>query len=122
MGKVACHLTKRKSDGYTPSQYAAPLSAIVDAVNYGVSANLDDPRGFDDGRLSLPFSEFSRLFAVGIDAGEPVPVLVKQSSLPVPVLAPAILPELRAFSCGLGFGHGLTISIGIRTRKYQFRQ
>ena len=86
------------------------------------SANLYDPRGFDDWRLPLAFGKFGSFFAVGVDPCEPLPVFVKHCDLPVSVFAPAILPELRAFSCGLGFGHAATISIGTGTRKYQFNQ
>jgi hypothetical protein len=38
------------------------------------------------------------------------------------VLPPPIFPELGAFPCGFWFGHGLNISMAIRTRKYQFGQ
>lgn len=86
------------------------------------SSNLDDSRGFDDGRFPLPFGELGRLLAVSVDPREPLPVFVKHCDLPVSVLAPAILPELRAFSCGPGFGHGVTISIETGARKYQFNQ
>ena len=88
----------------------------------GGSADLDDARGLDDGRLPLPFGEFGGLFAVGIDASKPLPVLIEHGNLPVPVLAPAIFPELGASSCGVEFGHGPTISIGVGARKYQLEQ
>jgi hypothetical protein len=34
------------------------------------------------------------------------------------VLAPPIFLDLGAFPCGFGFGHGLTISMAVRVRKY----
>jgi len=72
--------------------------------------------------LSLPFGEFRSLIPVRIYPGKALPVLIKHSDLPVLVLAPSIFPELRAFSSGFGFGHGLNISTTVRTRKYQFGQ
>jgi hypothetical protein len=86
------------------------------------SADLQDPRGLYDGGLPLPLSKFRGLFPVGIYAGKPLSVLVKHGYLPVLVLSPPILPELGAFPCGFCFGHGLNISMKVRTRKYQFGQ
>jgi hypothetical protein len=86
------------------------------------SADLQYTRSLYDGRLSLPLRKFRGFFPVRIHASKPLPVLVKHSHLPVLVLAPPIFPELGAFSCGFCFGHGLNISMAIRTRKYQFGQ
>jgi hypothetical protein len=82
------------------------------------SADLQYPRGLYDGRLALPLSKFGGLFPVRINASKPLPVFVKYSYLPVLVLSPPIFPELGAFSCGFSFGHGLTISMEFRVRKY----
>ena len=86
------------------------------------SADLQYPRGFYDGRLSLPLGEFGGLFPVRIHTSEPLAVLVKHSHLPVLVFPPPIFPKLGAFSCGFCFGHGVNISMAIRARKYQFGQ
>jgi hypothetical protein len=85
-------------------------------------ADLQDPRGLHDGRLPLPLGKLGGLLPVRIDASKPLPILVKHRDLPVLVLAPPIFPELRAFSCGFCFGHGLNISIMKCARKYQFGQ
>jgi hypothetical protein len=69
------------------------------------SADLQYPRGFYDGRLSLPLGKFIGLYPVGIDASEPLPVLVEHGNLPVFVLAPPIFAKLGAFPCGFCFGH-----------------
>src|ERR1700720_4405352 len=86
------------------------------------SADLQHARGLYDRRRSLPLCKFGGLPPVRIHASKPLPVLVKHSHLPVLVLPPPIFPELGAFPCGFWFGHGLNISMAIRTRKYQFGQ
>jgi hypothetical protein len=83
---------------------------------------LQNPRGLYDGGLSLPLGKFGGLIPVRVHAGKPLPVLVKHSDLPMLVLAPPIFPELRPFSYGFCFGHGLNISTTILARKYQFGQ
>jgi hypothetical protein len=102
----------------TPAWVRRPLSARK-ALG---SADLQHPRGLYDRRRSLPLCKFGGLLPVRIHASEPLPVLVKHSHLPVLVLPPPIFPELGAFPCGFWFGHGLNISMAIRTRKYQFDQ
>ena len=86
------------------------------------SADLKDAGGLYDGRLSLPLSKFGGLFPVRVHASKSLPVLVKNSHLPVFVLPPPIFPERSAFSCGFCFGHDLNISMTIRARKYLFGQ
>ncbi len=86
------------------------------------SADLQYPRGLHDGGLPLPLGKFGGFFPVRIDASKSLPVLVKDSYLPVLVLAPPIFPKFGAFSCGFCFGHNLNISMAIRARKYQFNQ
>jgi hypothetical protein len=86
------------------------------------SADLQYSRGFYDRRFSLPLGKLGGLFPVRIHASKPLPVLVKHCDLPVFVLPPPILPELGAFPCGFGFGHGLNISMTLHARKYQLGQ
>ena len=70
----------------------------------------------------MPLGKFGRFFPVRIHASKPLPVLVKHCDLPVFVLPPPIFPELGAFPCGFGFGHGLNISMTFGARKYQLDQ
>jgi hypothetical protein len=82
------------------------------------SADLQYPRSFYDGRLSLPLSKFICLNSVRIDASKPLPVLVEHGDLPVPVFAPSIFAKLGVFPAGFCFGHDLNISMAILARKY----
>ena len=59
-------------------------------------ANLNDARGFDNGRLFLPLGKAGGFPAVGIDASESLAIAVEHRHLPVPVLAPLVLTEDRA--------------------------
>jgi hypothetical protein len=83
---------------------------------------LQYPRGLYDRRLSLPLRKSGGFVAVRIHASKPLPVLVKDSHLPVLVFPTPVLSELGAFPCGFGFGHGVNISMTIPARKYQFDQ
>jgi hypothetical protein len=86
------------------------------------STDLQYSRGFYDRRFSLPLGKLGGFFPVRVHASKPLPVLVKHCDLPVFVFPPPILPELGAFPCGFGFGHGLNISMTLRARKYQLGQ
>lgn len=105
-----------------PGRDACTMRHPLRVLKTAASADLQNPRGFHNGGLSLPLGKFGGLFPVRINAGKPLPVLVKHRNLPVLVFSSPILPELRALSCGFCFGHGLNISTRIRARKYQFGQ
>ena len=86
------------------------------------SADLKYPRGFYHGRLALALGKFRSLLFVSINTGKTLPVLVKNSHLPVFVLPASIFPQRRAFPCGFRFRHHLNISMATGARKYQFGQ
>ena len=69
------------------------------------SADLQHSRGLNDRRLPLALGKFGGLGAVGINAREPLAVLVKDRDLPVLVFAPLIFPVLRALSWSFCFCH-----------------
>jgi hypothetical protein len=108
-----------KGPAHTRVQRSLHCRASLNSDKKVGSADLQHPRGFYDGRLPLPLGKFGGLFPVCIHACKPLPVLVKHSHLPVLVLAPPIFPQLGAFPCGFGFGHGLNISMALRAHKYR---
>src|ERR1700686_1491452 len=62
------------------------------------SPDLQHPGCLNDRRLPLPLGEFGGLSSVGVHASEPFAVLVKDSYLPVLVLAALVFSKLCAFS------------------------
>ena len=106
------------SDGKEDAAFTKATSASVASrtriVNIPMSAHpcvwrspdLQHTRCLNNGRLPLPFGKFGGLCAVGIYAGKPLTVFVKNGNLPMFVFAPFVFPELRAFSCNFCFSHG----------------
>jgi hypothetical protein len=69
------------------------------------SPDLQHPRGLHDGRLPLPLGELGGLGPVGIHPGKAFPIFIKNSDLPVLVLAPLVFPQLGALPCFFCFWH-----------------
>lgn len=85
------------------------------------SPDLQNPCGLHHGRFALAFGKFRGLDPVGIDAGKPLAILIKNGDLPVPVLAAFIFAELGMFTCSFRFCHNLYYLNGTRRAQVPMR-